>query len=78
MHGFDSVTSNIDEVLSLNPSVNVFVFGEFNIHHKDWLTYSGGTDKPGENSVIIFLSQTTLFKWLSFLASQTVILSPPL
>ena len=26
----------------------VFVFGDFNIHHKDWLTYYGGTDGPGE------------------------------
>ena len=25
-----------------------FVFGDFNIHHKDWLTYSSGTDRPGE------------------------------
>ena len=31
-----------------NPSANVFAFGDFNIHHKDWLTYSGGTDRPGE------------------------------
>ena len=45
---FDSISSNIDEVLSINPSANVFVFGDFNIHHKDWLTYSGGTDGPGE------------------------------
>ena len=45
---FDSISSNIDEVLSINPSANVFVFGDFNIHHKDWLTYSGGTDQPGE------------------------------
>ena len=45
---FDSVSSNIDEVLSINPSTNVFVFGDFNIHHKDWLTYSSGTDRPGE------------------------------
>ena len=29
-------------------STNVFVFGDFNVHHKDWLTYSGGTDRPGE------------------------------
>ena len=43
---FYSILSNIDEVLSINPSVNVFVFGDFNIH-KDWLTYSGGTDRPG-------------------------------
>ena len=45
---FDSILSNIDEVLSINPYANVFVFGDFNIHHKDWLTYSGGTDRPGE------------------------------
>ena len=41
---FDSVLSNIDEVLSINQSVNVFVFGLA----KDWLTYSGGTDRSGE------------------------------
>ena len=45
---FDSISSNIDEVLSINPSTNVFVFGDFNVHHKGWLTYSGGTDRPGE------------------------------
>ena len=45
---FDSISSNIDEVLSINPSANVFVFGDFNVHQKDWLTYSGGTDRPGE------------------------------
>ena len=45
---FDSISSNIDEVLSINPSANVFVFGGFNVHHKDWLTYFGGTDRPGE------------------------------
>ena len=45
---FDSISSNIDEVLSINPSANVFVFGDFNVHHKDWLTYSGGTDRLGE------------------------------
>ena len=45
---FDSISSNIEEVLSINPSANVFVFGDFNVHHKDWLTYSGGTDRPGE------------------------------
>ena len=26
----------------------MFVFGDFNVHHKDWLTYSGGTDRPRE------------------------------
>ena len=45
---FYSNSSIIDEVLSINPSPYVFVFGNFNIHHKDWLTYSAGTDRPGE------------------------------
>ena len=45
---FDSISSNIDEILLINPSANVFVFGDLRIHHKDWLTYSGGTDRPGE------------------------------
>ena len=45
---FDSISSNINEVLSINPSANVFVFGDCNVQHKDWLTYSGGIDRPGE------------------------------
>ena len=45
---FHSISSDIDEVLSINPSANVFVFGDFNIHHKDWLNYSCGTDRFGE------------------------------
>ena len=48
MHGFYSISSNIDEVLLINPSANVFVFGDFNIHHKDWPSCSDGTDRPGE------------------------------
>ena len=45
---FDSISSNINEVLSINSSADVFVFGDFNVHHKGWLTYSGGTDRSGE------------------------------
>ena len=45
---FGSISSNIDEVLSINPSANFFVFGDFNVHHKDWLTYSSATDRHGE------------------------------
>ena len=26
----------------------MFVFVDFNVHHRDWLTYSGGTDGPGK------------------------------
>ena len=37
-----------DEVLTISPSAIVFVFGDFNVHHRDWLTYSSETDRPGE------------------------------
>ena len=45
---FHSISSNIDEVLSINPSANAFVFGDSNVYHKDWLTYSGGTYRLSE------------------------------
>ena len=45
---FDSISSSIDEVLSIKPSANVFVFGDFNVHYKDWQTYSGETERPVE------------------------------
>ena len=44
----NSISSNIDEVPSINPSANMLVFEDFNIHHKDSLTYCGETDRPGE------------------------------
>ena len=44
----DSVLSNIDGVLLINTSANVFAFGHFNSYHKNWVTYSSGTDTPGE------------------------------
>ena len=47
---FYSILSNIDEVLLINSSANMFVFGYFSIHHKDWLINSGGTDSPVELS----------------------------
>ena len=45
---FYSISFNIDEVLSINPSANVFAFWDSNVHHKDYRTYSGGTDQPCE------------------------------
>ena len=54
----------------LIPSANVFVFGGFNVLHKDWHIYSGGADWPGD------LTQLTLLRWLTFLlGSQAVILA---
>ena len=44
----DFISANIDEFLSINPSGNMFVFQDFNVHHKDWLSYSGVTDRFGE------------------------------
>ena len=42
------IWSKKDQVLSIKPSANVLVFGDFNNHHKEWMTYSSGTDRPGE------------------------------
>ena len=57
---FDTISSNTDEVFSsINPYANyanVFLFGDLNINHKDWLTYSAGTDRL-LNAAVIFLSQ---------------------
>ena len=44
---FDAISSKIDKVLLIKPSVNVFLFQDFNVYHKDGLTYSAGTDRPG-------------------------------
>ena len=44
---FDSISSNIDDFLTMN-TFAVFVSREINFHHKDWLIYSGETDRPGE------------------------------
>ena len=52
---FKSVSSNIDEVLSINPSANEFAFGDFKIHQKDLLTYSGGIDRSGELCEFFYL-----------------------
>ena len=54
---FYSISCNIDEVLSVNSSANVFVFGDFNVYHKDRITYSGGTDRPGELCYNFFISK---------------------
>ena len=48
MHGFLLYFIYIDEVFLNNPSTNVFIFGDFNVHHKDWLNYSGAVDRHGE------------------------------
>ena len=72
---FYSISSKIDEVLSINTSANMFLFGDFNIHHKDWLAYSGGTDRSGELCYNFSISND-LTQMVNFLHdSQTVILT---
>ena len=71
---FDSISSNVDQILLLNPSANVFFFGDFNVHHKDWLTYSGGTDKPGEQCYN-FSTSNDFTQWTFLLGSLTVTLT---
>ena len=72
---FDPTSSKIDEGLSINPSANVLSL--------QTLVSIIRTGSPIlveltnlVNSVIIFLSQMTLLRWLAFLSkSQTVILT---
>ena len=56
---FDSISSIMDDAILISPPVN-------SVHHKDWLTYSGGTNRPSD-LVVIFLSQMTLLRELTFL-----------
>ena len=44
----DAILFDIGEGLSINPSVDVIVFGDFNVNYKSCLTYSGETDRHGE------------------------------
>ena len=53
---FDSISSNIHEVLSIHRSANAIIFGNFISHNKNWLTYSGGSDQPGEFCYNFFIS----------------------
>ena len=58
---FDAFSSNIDEFLCINPTTNVFGFRYFIVHHKDWVTYSGRTDRPGELAISNYLIQMVNF-----------------
>ena len=45
---FEPKSSITDEVLSINPSANVFVFGDFKAQQEDWITYFDGNDRLGK------------------------------
>ena len=63
---FDSISSNIDNVLFINLFANVFVF-DINVHHKDWKAYSGGTNRPGEPWHNF---KWPILRWLTFLLAS--------
>ena len=43
----DAISDSTDSAISHHPSAQVMVFGDFNIHHKEWLTHSRNIDIPG-------------------------------
>ena len=45
---FDTASSTIAEILSIGPSANMLAVGDFGVHCKNWLAFSGGTDTTGE------------------------------
>ena len=65
----DADSSNIDKILSLNISATVFVHKVFIDYHREFLTYSDGSDTP----FFVFLFQTNLLKLLT-LQLRTLIL----
>ena len=69
---FDVILSNMRWGLSINPSANLFVFADFDVHRKDWLTNFGRTDRHGE-LCYIFQSQMILLRWLTFLIGSLTV-----
>ena len=62
----NATSSKIDQVLSINLSANVFVFGEFNFHHNDLFIFSGGTDKLGEKLYNLFEISNAFTQMVNF------------
>ena len=52
----DSVSQSIDSALTNHPSANIFVFGDFNVHHSGWLHHSS-TDVAGTHAFNFAVSQ---------------------
>ena len=57
---FDSISSNIDEVLSIDHSTNVFVFGDFNVCLSSDASICSTMAFPPLEILIILLSQFLL------------------
>ena len=46
----DNISDSIDRAISSHPSANIYVCGDFNSHHKDWLPNHIKTDQAGRNA----------------------------
>ena len=53
-----SISESIDKALSIRQSANIFVFGDFNIHHENWLKFSNNTSASGTKAYNFALSQS--------------------
>ena len=54
---FDVISDKIDSLLTKYPSAKVSVFGDFNVHNKEWLTFSRTSDSNGKAAEDFALSQ---------------------
>ena len=48
---FDYLTSKVEHILSISPFSEISILGDFNVHHRLWLS-SPFTDPPGEQAFI--------------------------
>ena len=53
----DSVSQSIDSALTSYPSANIFVFGDFNAHHREWLNHDR-SDAAGIHTHNFAISQS--------------------
>ena len=67
---FNAISFDIDEVLAINLSPNVFSCSGFNVHQNNGLNYSDGTDTLGDPYYNLLHHEMTLFRWLTFLIEQ--------
>ena len=68
---FVTVSSSIGKVFFISPSATVFAFGDFNIHHKGWLTYFGGTSEV-KHSIFISNGFAQVVNFSSQISTVTI------
>ena len=53
----DVISDKLDNLLAKYPSAQVAIFGDFNVHNKEWLTFSRTTDTNGQAAEAFAISQ---------------------